>query len=628
MTRKLRLTVVLAIGIALLITAAPALAGYRVARTVGKLGGAENEYNDPGSLTLDGHDHLFVADTLNNRIVKTDATDGDYQNDWFRSGDLVYTTLSGPHTVSADEHGDIWVVDQSKLVQVFDTNGVWLGELTLHSPGVVVSATADLHGHVFVGRYDNIDPDNALIVPGFRGFGETYTRSGQFLNTIGVGPQATDGGVAFGPNGHMYALDRIANTVVDVDLKGGTLTATWTRPQGGSAFNEPTAIDVDRYGFVYVAEGRGQRVDKMTPDGVLVATLKAKRGPRGPFTPGGVAVADGGGAWVSDSENDRLVLFTPTTPETIVDTPPRGLETNTRTPSIRVSSDVKGARFHCTVDGGKPTVCAQSDGVIHLHFPTEGFHVLTVRAIDKLGVRDPTPARVAIDVDLRKPVITSTFSELTTGGQILVNAAYPDGAAPIDLSWHGRDDRTRGRTLQFELLAQYGRAQPFAPFSTTEQFGPSTRRDTVLGPGLRTAFRVEARDLAGNIGHADFTPHLALFYQDSDAGVTYTGTTQSADVATYPGAWGGTARTLEPGATATLKLFGHAVAVVMRKQDGPARRVKICLANGQCTTVNVGGDAADRQIVFARNLKRGTHTITVTAIDEVTLDGFVALAGG
>ena len=629
--RVLLLGLVLTVGLIATI-ASPALARYRVVTVIGTRGGGMNQYNDPSGLTLDGHAHLFVADTLNNRIVKLDATDGDYQNDWSRSGDLLYTTLSKPRTVSADEDGDVWVVDSSPLVQVFDPNGRYVGKLSLHGPGAVLSATADLHGHVLVTRFDDIDGDNALFVPGFRGYGETYATAGPFLSNRGIGPNHADGGVAFGANHHMYALDRVANSVIDVDLTGATPNSTWVHPVGASPYNQPAAVDVDRFGFVYVAEYGGQRVDKMTPDGVLVATLRAKRGSRGPFTPAGVAVADGGAVWVSDATNDRLVEFKPTTPETILDIRAGGLTTNTRTPKIHVSSDAKGARFRCTVDGARPQRCAP-DGVVHLHFTTDGRHRLTVRAIDRHGVRDPTPARATIDVDTSPPVITSTTYRLEVDTPIIVNGGYPDGGIPLSVSWLGRDDQTKGHKLQYELLARYaatGPSAPFAPFSTSEQFNPSTRRDTYLAAGVKTEFRVAARDLAGNVGERDIAPPADVsVHQDSDQAVTYEGKTQPIDTTTYPGAWGGTARTLKPGAKAHLSFDGHGVEIVMRKQDAPARRARICLleAPGGCKLVDLGGGAADRQVVFGRALVQGHHTITVTAIDEVTLDAFAVLTG-
>lgn len=65
------------------------------------------------------------------------------------------------------------------------------------------------------------------------------------------------------------------------------------------------------------------------------------------------------------------------------------------------------------------------------------------------------------------------------------------------------------------------------------------------------------------------------------------------------------------------------------KQDAPARRARICLLEGpdRCKMVDLGGGAADRQVVFGRALVQGHHSITVTAIDEVTLNAFAVLKG-
>jgi sugar lactone lactonase YvrE len=121
-------------------------------------------------------------------------------------------------------------------------------------------------------------------------------------------------GVAMGAKGQVLALRRAEPPVVELDPSGKVLKS-W----GEHMFVWPHGLRVDRNGFLWItdgraADGRGQQVFKLTPDGRVVLTLGTK-GVSGdtPTTfngPCDVAVAANGDIFVADGHvNARVVKF-------------------------------------------------------------------------------------------------------------------------------------------------------------------------------------------------------------------------------------------------------------------------------------------------------------------------------
>jgi hypothetical protein len=121
-------------------------------------------------------------------------------------------------------------------------------------------------------------------------------------------------GVAMGAKGQIYALRRGDPPIIELDPSGKVLKS-W----GEHMFVWPHGLRVDRNGFLWItdgraADGRGQQVFKLSPDGRVVLTL-GTRGVSGdsPTTfngPCDVAVAANGDIFVADGHvNARVVKF-------------------------------------------------------------------------------------------------------------------------------------------------------------------------------------------------------------------------------------------------------------------------------------------------------------------------------
>jgi N-acyl-D-amino-acid deacylase len=121
-------------------------------------------------------------------------------------------------------------------------------------------------------------------------------------------------GMTIDAGGRIFAFHRAEPPIVELDVSGKVLK-TW----GEKMFVWPHGIRVDRFGFLWITDGRarngiGQQVFKYTRDGQLVMTLGTKGvsgdGPDTFNSPTDVAVAPNGDIFVSDGHvNSRIVKF-------------------------------------------------------------------------------------------------------------------------------------------------------------------------------------------------------------------------------------------------------------------------------------------------------------------------------
>lgn len=121
-------------------------------------------------------------------------------------------------------------------------------------------------------------------------------------------------GMAIDADNRIFAFHRSEPPVVEMDADGKVLK-TW----GEKMFVWPHGIRVDRFGFLWITDGRarngmGQQVFKYTRDGKLVMTLGTRGvsgdGPDQFNGPCDVAVAANGDIFVADGHvNSRIVKF-------------------------------------------------------------------------------------------------------------------------------------------------------------------------------------------------------------------------------------------------------------------------------------------------------------------------------
>jgi len=89
--------------------------------------GGLNRFNKPQGIMVDKAGNIYVCDTGNNRICKLDFS-GIQTNCWGSEGEGK-GQFQNPTSISQDKNGNLYVVDQgNRRIQAFNPNGVYLGE--------------------------------------------------------------------------------------------------------------------------------------------------------------------------------------------------------------------------------------------------------------------------------------------------------------------------------------------------------------------------------------------------------------------------------------------------------------------------------------------------------------------
>ncbi|RKQ88105.1 Ig-like protein group 3 [Solirubrobacter pauli] len=165
-------------------------------------------------------------------------------------------------------------------------------------------------------------------------------------------------------------------------------------------------------------------------------------------------------------------------PETAIDSGPADVTAATE-PAVSFSSPTIGAHFECAVDGATFAACSSPLALPGL---ADGAHVVQVRAVDRAGNVDATPAERRFTVDRTAPDTTIT--------------GRPDGPVHAELRFSFTSSEASS-TFQCAFDSE-----PFASCTSGQAFDLRA-----LVPGEHT-FRVRSTDRAGNV---DASPATTTF---------------------------------------------------------------------------------------------------------------------
>ncbi len=208
--------------------------------------------------------NFYVSDTGNNRIVEVSPT-GTLVTSWGSKGTGL-GQFANPTQVVVDGHGDVWVANTADhRVDQFSPSGTYLNTVATTTPAPTLSAPT------------------------------------------GVAECA----------GHMYVVDEARDVVDEYSLEGEYLAqyGVEDHPGAGSGeFNQPVQIACERTGAdLYVADKHNNRVQEISATGAFLGSFGTSGTGTAQFAgPTGVAVGVSGAIYVADTENNRLVNWTPT----------------------------------------------------------------------------------------------------------------------------------------------------------------------------------------------------------------------------------------------------------------------------------------------------------------------------
>lgn len=277
--------------------------GHLLASIGAGQGAGPGQLNFPYGVAIDPQGRVFVADDMNQRIVRysTPQTKYQYKARWGSYG-TGPNNLAYPRGLATNGSGELFVANTGNdRIDVFDASGTLKrsfgtsGRATGQFDGPV-GVAADASGVRAVtdsinGRVQLINPDGSIA---------TVWGSPNPGPTILPDPVA----VAFDQAGNGFVLDARRSRIVVFDRTTATTSRSiGSEGSGPGQLLSPQALAIDNAGNVAVADTGNLRVARFAADGSYLGSFPVEDAPRG------IAVTpDGSRIYVADTRN-RITIY-------------------------------------------------------------------------------------------------------------------------------------------------------------------------------------------------------------------------------------------------------------------------------------------------------------------------------
>lgn len=271
------------------------LAGQPAGPTFADGSAASARFNEPGAVAIDSKGNLFVVDVGNSLIREVLATGS-------------VTTLAGTLGISgaADGLGTAASFNAPRGIVVDGLGNLYV---------------ADTGNHVI----RKITPANQVST-----LAGNTSAAGQVDGSGNSAQFSAPAGMAISSQGIIFIADRATHSIRQMDTNGTVTTLAGSGKAGNAdgvgnsaAFNQPSAVAIDAFNNVYVADTGNYLIRKITPTGV-VTTIAGTLGSSGStdgdgsvatFTDlqGIVVSVDGKTLYVNDQHRVRALQFNPGT---------------------------------------------------------------------------------------------------------------------------------------------------------------------------------------------------------------------------------------------------------------------------------------------------------------------------
>ncbi|WP_408641509.1 hypothetical protein [Spirosoma telluris] len=260
------------------------------------------QLQSPGAVAVDTAGNLYIADTNNNRIRKVDvngtittvAGNGAYQFNG-DGGVAVNTTLSFPSDVAVDATGNLYISDTyNNRIRKVDTNGIittvagngtagFSGDGGLAVNAIIGSITGidiDASGNLYIADQNNsrlrrITSDGMIttVAGGFTGDGGNATNA--FFRKLSPSTPTT---LTVDTKGNVYVMDRFGNRLRKVSPNGIITTVAGTGAYGYSGdggpaveaqLQHPRGVGLDSTGNLYFVDQFNTRLRRIATNGTI-----------------------------------------------------------------------------------------------------------------------------------------------------------------------------------------------------------------------------------------------------------------------------------------------------------------------------------------------------------------------
>ncbi|MDP1854053.1 MAG: NHL repeat-containing protein [Candidatus Omnitrophota bacterium] len=232
--------------------------------------------NQPAGIAVDIAGNIYVADTVNSRVVVFDEL-GKIKLSFGKLGDKA-GELNAPMALIVDSKGEkVYVADSSNnRVQVFKINGEFISTIDLSKAlsdkdrlvrpiGIAISS----QGNIYIS-----DADNNYI--------RVYDSAGNFLFKFG-GFGAEEGklclpvGLSIDKKDNVYVVDMNNARLQIFDKEGKFLSKIGSPGDTKGSFGKPKSVYVDNKGVIYVSDGANLVIQAFDKQGNFIDLIGAEK---------------------------------------------------------------------------------------------------------------------------------------------------------------------------------------------------------------------------------------------------------------------------------------------------------------------------------------------------------------
>jgi predicted membrane-bound mannosyltransferase/DNA-binding beta-propeller fold protein YncE len=289
-------------------------------KIIGTQGDQPGQFNKPRGIAVAEDGSLFIADSDNNRIQHL-SPDGEVINYWGGFGDVSAGNAPGglfnqPWGIEVGPDGSVYVADTwNHRIQKFTTEGEFLTMWGYFGQGESIDAmwgprdiAFDKNGNVYITDTGN----KRVVIFDQEGnpldeFGEPGLLPGQFDEPVGI---------SIDEEGFLFIADtwnqriQVFSQVDDESFTYIPETEWDVVAWYGQSLDNKPYLSAENKDMVYATDPEGYRILQFDKTGELIQFWGDYGTGLDSFgMPAGIAVDSGGGIWVSDAGNNRLMHF-------------------------------------------------------------------------------------------------------------------------------------------------------------------------------------------------------------------------------------------------------------------------------------------------------------------------------